>query len=85
MVASGHHLFRFSSDEAEVEENKDVVESVQYNSTLLRDTTKQVEFRNALINRLQALDILMEEETVEERWKVVKEALLRSTGSEEVH
>ena len=39
----------------------------EYNTTLLKDKTKQNEFRIALNNRFQALEKLIEEETVEEK------------------
>ena len=68
------------SNENGVKENIDATsEPVKvYNTTLLRDKTKQNQFRITLSNRLQTLEMLMEEETVEEKWKVVKEAVTSS-------
>ena len=49
-----------------------------YDTTLLKDETKQNEFRVTLNNRFQAFEKLIEEETAEEKWKVIKEAVTSS-------
>ena len=49
-----------------------------YDTTLLKDETKQHEFRVTLNNRFQAFEKLIEEETAEEKWKVIKEAVTSS-------
>ena len=46
-----------------------------YNTTLLKDKTKQNEFGITLNNRFQPLEKLIEDETVEEQWEMVKEAV----------
>ena len=44
-------------------------------TTMLKDETKQKALRITLNNRFRALEELTEEETVEEKWKVIREAL----------
>ena len=46
-----------------------------YNTFLLNDTNKREEFSITLSNKFQALQELMEEETIDERWQKVKGAL----------
>jgi len=47
----------------------------KYNSFFLRDGHKLEEFRVALSNRFQMLQELEEEDTVDGRWKRVKETI----------
>ena len=49
-----------------------------YNTTLLKDKTKQNEFKITLNNRFQALEKRMEDKTMEEYWEVIKEAVAYS-------
>ena len=49
-----------------------------YNTTFLKVKTKQNEFRITLNNRFQTLEKYVEEETVEEKWKMAKEAATSS-------
>ena len=46
-----------------------------YNTFLLNDTNKREEFSITLSNKFQALQELMEEETIDERWQKVKGAV----------
>ena len=47
--------------------------------TLRKDKIKQNEFRITLNNRFQPLEKLTEDETVEEQWIMVKEAVTSSS------
>ena len=48
-------------------------------STLLKDKTKQYEFRiKGLNNRFRALEKLIEQETVDEKWKVIEKVVTSS-------
>ncbi|KAL3863347.1 hypothetical protein ACJMK2_005107, partial [Sinanodonta woodiana] len=46
-----------------------------YNNTALRENNKQEKFKITLSNKFQVLEELLEEETIEDRWKRVKEAV----------
>ena len=65
------------SNETEAKDNIDAVrepaESVQHYTTVRQ--TKQNEFRITLNNRFQVLEKLTDEETVDEKWKVIEEEL----------
>ncbi len=54
----------------------------KYNTTLLKESTKCQEFKLTLSNKYQALQDLLEEETINERWKAVKETV--TTACQEV-
>nr|KAG5708387.1 hypothetical protein BaRGS_034418 [Batillaria attramentaria] len=47
----------------------------RYNTTLLKGTTKLHEFQIVLSNKFQVLQELLEEETIDETWQGVKEAV----------
>ena len=49
-----------------------------YNTTLLKDKTRQNEFRITRNDRFRALEKLIEDETVEDQWKMVKETVTSS-------
>ena len=71
-----HHLLVFRMKTKSKFTVSEPVES--YNTALLKDKTKQNEFRDTLNNRFQALEKLTEDETVEEQWKEIKEAITSS-------
>ena len=43
-------------------------------TTLLKDTTKQQEFKTVLLNKFRVLEKLLEEETINEKWHAIKES-----------
>ena len=47
----------------------------RFNTGLLKDTDKLEEYRLALTNRFQVLQELLEEESIDEQWKAVKETV----------
>lgn len=47
----------------------------RYNNTALRENNKQEKFKITLSNKFQVLEEMLEEETIEDRWKRVKEAV----------
>ncbi|VDO59044.1 unnamed protein product [Schistosoma margrebowiei] len=77
-IASDHHLV-MTNLKLKLNKNWTTGQTAlqRFNTAFLRDTDKLNEFKIALNNRFQALqDLLKEEETtMEDNWKVIKEAL----------
>ena len=42
---------------------------------LLKDTTKQQEFKIVFLNKFQVLEELLEEETINDKWQAIKESV----------
>lgn len=75
-VASDHHLI-VARLKLKLKRTGIGVNSRQrqrYNTTVLKDRTKQEEFKIALANKFQILQDLPEEESIDKRWQGVKEA-----------
>jgi hypothetical protein len=47
----------------------------RYNTITLKDNKKKEEFKVTLTNKFQVIEELLEEETIEEKWQKVKEAV----------
>ena len=41
---------------------------------LLKDNTKQQEFKTVLLNKVQILEELLEEEAITEKWQTIKQS-----------
>ena len=78
-VGSDHHLLVFRMKlKLKRTSPQSVNQRKVFNTTLLRDKTQQNDFRITLNNRFQALEKLIEDETVEEQCKVIKETVTSS-------
>ena len=79
-VASDHHLL-VARIKLKLRKNwtGETNQRQRFNTTLLRDSSKMKEFKLTLANKFQVLDELLdeeeEEETVDRKWKTVKEAM----------
>lgn len=78
-VASDHHLL-VARLKLKLKKNWEMAHSAcqKYNTALLRDDSKQQEFKVSLSNRFQVLQDLLEEEggTLESKWEGIKEAVI---------
>ena len=73
-VPSDHNL---PAAELKLKLNKnwtgDRSQCLQYNTTmLLKDTTTQQEFKIVLLNKFQVLEMLLDKETIKEKWQTIK-------------
>ncbi|MGL5901241.1 MAG: reverse transcriptase domain-containing protein [Cetobacterium sp.] len=78
-VASDHHLL-VARLKLKLKKNWEMAHSAcqKYNTALLRDDSKQQEFKVSLSNRFQVLQDLLEEEggNLESKWEGIKEAVI---------
>ena len=65
-----HSIVQLKNPEAQNEEDLDREDkpSMRYYTSVLNDTNKREEFSITLSNKFQALQELMEEETIDIRW-----------------
>lgn len=77
-VASDHHLL---AAQLKLKLRKNCVERntrQRFNTELLKETTKREEFKITLTNKYQVLGELLEEDTIDAKWKTIKEAVTSS-------
>ena len=75
-VAADHHLL-IAKLKLKLKRNwtGDSCQRPQYDTTmLLKDTTKQQEFKIVLLNKCQVPEKVVEEETINEKWQAIKES-----------
>ena len=75
-IASDHHLLVAKLKlKLKKNWNGETGQRQRFNTGLLKDTDKLEEYRLALTNRFQVLQEILEEETIDEQWKAVKETV----------